>query len=146
MSSPSPTGAEMRHSVKPQPKATRLISKNVTVLGKRTTMRLEPEIWLYLDEIAERAKMTVSEVCSKVCGQYPDVKQSSLMRTFVASYYRNAATEEGHRRAGHNSGHLFGWQDMPSTLNRQDGGDTKEDFAPSDHHAHGSDPGAAKPV
>lgn len=79
-----------------------LVSRNITINGRRTSVRLEPEMWQALREIAERERCTIHEICSLV--QLKKHKNSSLtaaIRVFLMLYYRAAATEEGHGRAGH---------------------------------------------
>ena len=39
----------------------RLINRNVVGMGGRTSMRLEPELWDALDEIARREGMSIAE-------------------------------------------------------------------------------------
>lgn len=85
------------HSIK-----TSLVSRNITVLGRRTSVRLEPEMWNALHDIARREQCTVHEICSLV--SIRKVVNSSLtaaIRVFLMLYYRAASSEEGHRKAGH---------------------------------------------
>ncbi len=79
-----------------------LISRNITVMGRRTSVRLEPEMWNALKEIAKREKCTIHDICSLI--HVRKGKHSSLtaaIRVFLMLYFRSAATEEGHIRAGH---------------------------------------------
>lgn len=81
-----------------------LVSKNVTVLGRRTSIRLEPEMWQALVDIASREKCSIHDICSLVCMRR--TRNSSLtaaIRVFIMLYYRAACTKEGHLRAGHGS-------------------------------------------
>lgn len=81
---------------------TTLISKNVTIHKRRTSIRLEPEMWAAIKEIAKREKCTIHRICSVVFDRKN--KKSSLtaaIRVFIMAYYRAAATEEGHAKAGH---------------------------------------------
>jgi predicted DNA-binding ribbon-helix-helix protein len=81
-----------------------LISRNITVLGKRTSVRLEPEMWEALKEISKRECCSIHELCSLI--QTSKNRQSSLtaaIRVFLMLYYRAAATEKGHLQAGHGS-------------------------------------------
>jgi len=43
-----------------------LINRNVTVNGRRTSIRLEPEMWDALEEIAKRENVRVSDVVSRI--------------------------------------------------------------------------------
>jgi len=79
-----------------------LISRNITVLGRRTSVRLEPEMWNALREIARREKCKIHDICSLI--QLRKNRYTSLtaaIRVFLMLYYRAAVTEEGHERAGH---------------------------------------------
>ncbi|MFL7903585.1 ribbon-helix-helix domain-containing protein [Azospirillum argentinense] len=86
-----------------------LVVKNVFVNGRRTSMRLEPSMWESLNDIGLREGMRVSQVVSLVERKVIALtggcsNLTSSVRTFVADYYRAAATEEGHRLAGHGCG------------------------------------------
>jgi len=81
--------------------ASALVSRNVTVNGRRTSLRLEPELWESLEEIAYREGATVNDVVAAIDGRRADGGLTSAVRTFVLGYFRNAATERGHANAGH---------------------------------------------
>ncbi len=76
------------------------VSRNVTVSGRRTSLRLEPSMWEALGEVCRREGVSASELCSEI-----DRKRrrgSSLtaaVRVFLLVYFRQAATEQGHRAA-----------------------------------------------
>lgn len=100
-------------------KRSSLVIHNVSVRGHRTSIRLEPQIWNTLAEICRREFCTPHDVCSYVAERKPP--QSSLtswLRVFVLDYFRSAATEEGHRQAGHGQGMFMSQQverrEMPS--------------------------------
>lgn len=79
-----------------------LVSRNITVLGRRTSVRLEPEMWAALYDISRREGTNIHNICSLV--ELRKVKESTLtaaIRVFLLLYYRAAATEEGHFRARH---------------------------------------------
>lgn len=89
------------NGVEPEIKSS-LVSRNITVLGKRTSVRLEPEMWKELKSISEREKCTIHDLCSLI--SLRKSKKTSLtaaIRVFLMLYFRAAATEEGHLRAGH---------------------------------------------
>jgi len=80
-----------------------LVLRNIKVRGRRTSIRLEPEIWEALVEICRREFCTPNEVCSYV----DSLKHGSLtssLRVFMLDYFRASATESGHKRAGHGKG------------------------------------------
>jgi predicted DNA-binding ribbon-helix-helix protein len=79
-----------------------LISRNVTVLGHRTSVRLEPEMWSAIKDISRRERCTVHELCSLIQLRKLDITSlTAAIRVFIMLYYRAASTEEGHTRAGH---------------------------------------------
>ena len=81
-----------------------LISRNITVLGRRTSVRLEPEMWNSLREIARREKCKIHDICSLIhMRKNPDTSLTAAIRVFLMLYFRAAATEDGHKRAGHGS-------------------------------------------
>ncbi len=70
-----------------------LVSRNVTIFGRRTSIRLEPEMWAALNDI-----------CSLVCIRKRDeTSLTAAIRVFLMLYYRSASTEQGHAKAGHGS-------------------------------------------
>ena len=79
-----------------------LISRNITVLGRRTSVRLEPEMWRALKDIARRESCTTHDLCSLIALRKNEhTSLTAAIRVFLMLYYRAAATEEGHRKAGH---------------------------------------------
>ncbi|WP_221930974.1 ribbon-helix-helix domain-containing protein [Telmatospirillum sp. J64-1] len=84
-----------------------LINRNVTIAGRRTSVRLEPEMWDALHAIARREAMSIHAIATLVdAGKSPGSTLTAELRVFVMNYYRAAATEEGHARAGHGRGGL----------------------------------------
>lgn len=79
----------------------RLINRNVTAGRGRTSMRLEPEIWDALVEICARERVGLGELVRQVDVVRSQGGRTSAMRVFAFRYFRVAATEEGHRAAGH---------------------------------------------
>lgn len=81
-----------------------LVSKNITIMGRRTSVRLEPEMWRALKEISRREKCTIHDVCSLVylCKKELSSLTASI-RVFLMLYYKAATTEEGHIQARHGS-------------------------------------------
>ncbi len=79
-----------------------LVSKNITIMGRRTSVRLEPEMWRSLKEISRREKCSVHDVCSMVymCKK-PLSSLTASIRVFLMLYYKAASTEEGHVKARH---------------------------------------------
>ena len=80
-----------------------LITRNITVAGHRTSMRLEPEMWDAFDEVCRREGKTIHEICTLVNDHKGRSSLTAALRVFILSYYREAATEAGHSTAGHGS-------------------------------------------
>ena len=78
-----------------------LINRNVTTDAGRTSMRLEREVWDALDEICARERTSVAGLVRLVDMRARNGGRTSAVRVHVLGYFRSAATEDGHRRAGH---------------------------------------------
>ncbi len=84
---------------------TTLISHNIIVEGRRTSVRLEKEMWLAIKEIARRENCTVHALCTEVSRRKrPDTSLTAAIRVFIMAYFQAAATDDGHQRAGHGRG------------------------------------------
>ncbi len=79
----------------------RLINRNITAPTGRSSMRLEPEIWDALSEICRREKLPLGELVRRVDDDRSGGGRTSAIRVFAFNYFRAAATEDGHRAAGH---------------------------------------------
>ncbi|MCB1591986.1 MAG: ribbon-helix-helix domain-containing protein [Alphaproteobacteria bacterium] len=81
-----------------------LVSRNITVYGRRTSIRLEPEMWDSLQAVARNEKCTIHNLCTLVdLRKDRDTSLTAAIRVFLMLYFRAAATEEGHMLAGHGS-------------------------------------------
>ncbi len=81
---------------------TQLISRNVTVNGHRTSIRLEKHMWNSLLEISGREKLTVHELVTEIHARLsPEMTFTASIRVFIMLYYKAAATETGHVMVGH---------------------------------------------
>lgn len=85
-----------------------LVSRNLMVGSKRTSARLEPEMWSALFDISRREGRSIHEISTLVDeARAPNASLTAALRVFVMAYYRAAATEEGHARAGHGYGRVL---------------------------------------
>ncbi len=81
-----------------------LVLKNITVNGHRTSIRLEPEMWGELKNIARREQCSIHDICSLInMRKHENTSLTAAIRVFLMLYFRAAATENGHDRAGHGS-------------------------------------------
>lgn len=78
-----------------------LDNRNVTVAGRRTSIRLEPPMWLALRQVCARERATVNEVVTAIERSRTELSLTSAIRVYLLRYFEAAATEGGHWRAGH---------------------------------------------
>lgn len=72
-----------------------LINRNIMVAGRRTSVRLEPEMWAALLDIARRENQTIHVLASRVAEQKkPESSLTAAIRVFCLAYYRAALGEE----------------------------------------------------
>lgn len=59
-------------------------------------------MWCALKEIAQREKCSIHDICTIIASKKADnITLTAAIRIFLMLYFKSAATEEGHRRAGH---------------------------------------------
>lgn len=82
-----------------------LISHNIMIDGRRTSVRLEKEMWMAIKEIARNEKCTIHDLCTAVSQRKKaETSLTAAIRVFIMAYFQAAATTEGHRTAGHGRG------------------------------------------
>lgn len=85
-----------------------LVSRNLVIDGKRTSARLEPDMWAALFDIVRREGRNAHDICTLINSNKPhDCTLTAAIRVFIMAYFRAAATEEGHARAGHGYGKVI---------------------------------------
>lgn len=93
-----------------------LINRNVRVCGHRTSLRLERSMWGALDEIGQREGLTIHEICTMIDARRTESTLTTAIRVFIISYFRVAATDIGHIRAGHGMDASISDQTRPSMM------------------------------
>jgi predicted DNA-binding ribbon-helix-helix protein len=78
-----------------------LVSRNVTLHGRRTSLRLEAPMWDALREICVREGRSMHEICAYVEQTRTERTLTAGIRVFILNYFRTAATEDGHVAVGH---------------------------------------------
>ena len=78
-----------------------LVNRNVTVAGHRTSIRLEPAMWEALRQICEREHKPCNELVTEIDRQRAESSLTAAIRVYLLRYFSAAATDEGHRLAGH---------------------------------------------
>jgi predicted DNA-binding ribbon-helix-helix protein len=69
-----------------------LLSKNVRIHDRRTSVRLEPEMWSALNEIARLEECSIHDLCGAVYDlKDPGTSFTAALRVFLMEYYRAAA-------------------------------------------------------
>ena len=78
-----------------------MIARNVTVAGRRTSLRMEPEMWDALQEAAAREGLSLHDFCTAVAKRRGGYSMTAAIRVYLLNYFRAAATDAGHRKARH---------------------------------------------
>ncbi len=78
-----------------------LVNRNVATLHGRSSMRMEPRMWDILGEICRRERLTLGELVRRVEAEHTGPNLSRAVRMYAFDYFRAAATEQGHKAAGH---------------------------------------------
>lgn len=87
---------------------TSLVIRNVTIDSRRTSIRLEPEMWQALTDICKREHCSVHNICTMIASvKNGPGSLTAAIRVFIMGYYRDAATEDGHNMYGHGSGSVL---------------------------------------
>ena len=92
-----------------------LRSKNVTINGRRTSLRLEEEFWDGLGDICEREGLSVHELCTRIDQHRHGSSRTSAVRAFIVSYFRTVA---GYSGAGRGRGSRTGLIDKVTSAGR----------------------------
>ena len=73
-----------------------LQSKNVRIHKRRTSVRLEPAMWVALNEIAGMEECSIHDLCGAVHDmKEPGTSFTAALRVFMMEYYRSAARTNG---------------------------------------------------
>lgn len=85
-----------------------LESRNVTVGNKRTSMRLEPQMWNAIEEIAAREGVTINNLCTQIDKKRTDlavtVGLTSATRVFIIAYFRRLVWQYERRPSDRSDG------------------------------------------
>jgi predicted DNA-binding ribbon-helix-helix protein len=68
------------------------VNRTICLEGRRTTLRLEPELWAALDEVARQQRKSVSQLVAAACSSgRRGTSRASSVRVFIVEYYRGAS-------------------------------------------------------
>lgn len=94
-----------------------LKARTLRIGDRSISLRLEPSYWDGLEDICAREKCTAADMITDIKTRLDEQHQSdpssrgvtlaNAVRVFIVGYYRRAATEKGHARAGHGRGDPF---------------------------------------
>ncbi len=79
---------------------TKLISKNVTINGRRTSLRLEQASWDAINDICQCEGLTLHELCSLIETRRQGASRTSAVRAFIVTYFRTVVAEYGALQRG----------------------------------------------
>lgn len=69
-----------------------LVTRNVRIHDRRTSVRLEPQLWRALETIAELEAVDLNEICSRVeDSRGPDGGFTSALRVYIVEYFTSDA-------------------------------------------------------
>ncbi len=72
-----------------------LDSRNITIDGQRTSIRLEPYMWDALEEICAIEGLTIHEFCSRVERTRGASSRTAAIRVAILQYYREGLKQRG---------------------------------------------------
>lgn len=66
----------------------KLLTRNVVIDGKRTTIRLESAIWDAVEDLCARENISRHELCSRVEAGRDGLNRAQAIRAVVMNYFR----------------------------------------------------------
>lgn len=66
----------------------KLLTRNIVIDGKRTTIRLESAIWDAVDDLCSREQMSRHDLCSRVEAGRDGLNRAQAIRAAVVNYFR----------------------------------------------------------
>ena len=75
--------------------SSRLLLCNISSPQGRTTIRLEPEFWQALKEIADREHLTIAAIMREIDAKRGNFGRTGACRVYILNYYRSAMIGPG---------------------------------------------------
>jgi predicted DNA-binding ribbon-helix-helix protein len=88
-----------RRSRDPDRTSSSLVIHTVVVGAHRTTIRLEPQMWDALKDIAQRRRMTIHDLVTSIAEARSASSLTAAIRVYIVDFYRAAASAEMQPRA-----------------------------------------------
>ncbi len=73
----------------------RMLTRNIIIGSRRTTVRLEAAIWEALDEMCVRERITRHELCTQIEIERDGINRAQAVRSVVINYFR-LSLKKGH--------------------------------------------------
>ncbi len=67
-----------------------LVTRNILINGRRTSIRLEPELWDALAIIAKRHGAQINSICTEIATTYSDSSFTSAVRIYIFRHLMTA--------------------------------------------------------
>lgn len=77
-----------------------LVSRNVRVVGRRTSVRLEPVMWQAMADISTREGITIFDFCSRAREAQPGSNLTACIRAEIVHYLLTALADAEGRLTG----------------------------------------------
>ncbi|NNE85801.1 MAG: ribbon-helix-helix domain-containing protein [Alphaproteobacteria bacterium] len=74
-----------------------LVNRNITIGAHRTSIRLEPEFWVGLADIAQREHLSIDALCTEVDRGAGNLTRTAAIRVFIAAYMVRQTTQQPQR-------------------------------------------------
>ncbi len=81
-----------------------LVSRNVRVVGRRTSVRLEPVMWQAMADISAREGITIFDFCSRARAARHGSNLTASIRAEIVAYLLAALADAESRLADHAGG------------------------------------------
>ena len=72
-----------------------LVIRNVVVAGHRTSVRLEPQMWDALNDVARRLRVTIHDLVTAIDSERTASSLTAAIRVYIVGFYRAAALSGG---------------------------------------------------
>ena len=75
-----------------------LVSRNVIINGRRTSLRLEQALWDAVGDVCDKEGLTLHELITLIDHRRNKISRTSAVRSFTVTYLHDLATENGRLR------------------------------------------------
>lgn len=117
------------------------VCRNITVSGRRTSIRMEMVFWSELQRIAEIEKRSVNDLITMIDGRKGTSNLTAALRVFIVCYIR-AVREETKPPTGTGTGEPSDESEPEEPKESEEGG-KEEDAGPPARRTAGHDPSPA---